>query len=169
MKLRDHFINELCARTRPDKDIDARIRLIVADVGYNVIEPFSERHPDKFFNVGIAEQTAVNMAAGMASTGARPFIYGIIPFMIYRAMDQIRMFMHIDKLPICLVGVGVGDYYKSAGPSHWGIQDEVVMRAFDNITTVTVSTEAGLLAAINDYLTGDRPYYIRLDQPKGRE
>ena len=84
--MRNKFIEKLVIEAEKDDSII----LIVGDLGFNVIEPFSEKFPDRFFNAGICEQSMASMAAGMASEGHKVFIYSIANFPTFRCAEQIR-------------------------------------------------------------------------------
>ena len=71
--MRNTFILELCKAAR----VNEKIVLIIADLGYNVVEPFQEEFPDRFFNLGISEQAIASAAAGLASQGLKVFVYSI--------------------------------------------------------------------------------------------
>lgn len=149
------FINKLIEQAK----LDDSIYLIIADVGYGLVEPFEQEFPDRFINVGIAEQNALGICAGLASGGKKPFLYGIAPFVTFRCLDQIRMFMKYMQLPITIVGNGAGQKYKTAGYSHWAIEDEAVIKAF-GIDVFTPSNEEELCLALDQ--SGKKPLYIRL-------
>ncbi|MDQ3815481.1 MAG: 1-deoxy-D-xylulose-5-phosphate synthase, partial [Armatimonadota bacterium] len=69
---------------------DSRIVLLTGDLGYMALEPFAEKHPDRFFNVGVAEQNMVGIATGLAEAGFLPFVYSIVPFATLRPCEFIR-------------------------------------------------------------------------------
>ena len=71
-------------------EYDPRILLLTGDLGYTIIEPFAEKHPDRFFNVGVAEQNMVGLATGLAEAGFIPFIYSIATFASLRPYEFIR-------------------------------------------------------------------------------
>jgi len=126
--VRKDFISELIKKA----DKDHRVVLISEDVGWGVLNPFWEKHPDKYIAAGIREQLAVNMAVGLALSGKKVFIYGIINFMLYRAFEQIRAYVDYLKLDIKLVGVGKDMTYKSLGHTHWATEDKKIMKCLDN-------------------------------------
>ena len=66
------------------------IYFLTADLGFNAFEPFREKYPEKFINIGVAENNMVWVAAGMALSGKKVFIYSIIPFLVFRSFEQIR-------------------------------------------------------------------------------
>lgn len=156
--MKKYWINKLVEQAR----IDPNIWLIISDVGYNLVEPFEKEFPDRFINVGIAEQNALGIAAGLSEGRKNVYYFGIIPFITYRCMDQIRMFMNHQKLPIKLIGTGIGTSYKSFGYSHWGIEDEDVMKCFKHIKTITPITKDELDFDIEFSFKNDSPMYIRL-------
>src|SRR5881394_3432858 len=117
-------------------DEDRRIALLTGDLGYMALEPFMERHPDRFFNVGVAEQNMVGVATGLAEAGFVPFVYSIAPFATLRQFEFIRNGPVAHNLPVRVVSVGGGLEYAHNGHSHFGIEDLGVMRTQPNITVV---------------------------------
>ena len=107
---------------------DPRILLLTGDLGYTVLEPFAERFPDRFFNVGVAEQNMVGLATGLAGAGFIPFVYSIVTFASLRAYEFIRNGPILHHLPVRIVGVGGGFEYGTAGATHHGLEDVGVMR-----------------------------------------
>src|SRR5205807_1062265 len=115
---------------------DPRIMLLTGDLGYLALEPFSERFPDRFFNVGVAEQNMVGLATGLAEAGFIPFVYSIVTFATLRAYEFIRNGPIGHGLPVRLVGIGGGMEYGTAGRSHHGLEDVGVMRLQPGIGVV---------------------------------
>lgn len=148
-------ITELAAR-------DERILLLTGDLGFMALEPFSNRFPQRFFNVGVAEQNMVGLATGLAEAGYLPFVYSIAPFVALRPYEFIRNGPILHQLPVRIVGIGGGFEYGSAGPSHFCLEDVGVMRAQPGITVITPAdshqTRTALIATYD--LSG--PVYYRL-------
>ena len=90
---------------------DERIVLLTGDLGFTVVEPFAERFPDRFFNVGVAEQNMVGVATGLAEAGFVPFVYSIATFATLRPYEFIRNGPVLHHLPVRVVGVGGGLEY----------------------------------------------------------
>src|SRR6266566_4068220 len=109
-------------------DEDPRILLLTADLGYMALEPFSERFPDRFLNVGVAEQNMVGLATGLAEAGFLPFVYSIVTFATLRPYEFIRNGPVMQQLPVRIVGVGGGLEYGNNGLSHYGLEDVALMR-----------------------------------------
>ena len=94
---------------------DERIVLLTGDLGFTVFEPFAERFPDRFFNVGVAEQNMVGVATGLAEAGFIPFVYSIATFATLRPYEFIRNGPVLHRLPVRIVGVGGGLEYGTNG------------------------------------------------------
>jgi transketolase len=145
-------------------DGDPRIVLLTADLGYMALEPFAQRHPGRFLNVGVAEQNMVGMAAGLAEAGYLPFVYSIVPFAVLRPYEFIRNGPVHQHLAVRIVGVGGGVGYGHDGVSHYGLEDLAVLRVQPGVTVVVppdAPQTASLLRA-----TWDRPgpVYYRLEK-----
>lgn len=115
---------------------DPRIVLLTADLGYTVLECFADRFPDRFVNVGVAEQNMVGVATGMAEAGFVSFVYSIVPFAVLRPYEFIRNGPILHKLPVRIIGVGGGFEYEYNGISHYGLEDVGVMRLQPGITVI---------------------------------
>src|SRR5205807_8481796 len=115
---------------------DPRIMLLTGDLGYLALEPFSERFPDRFFNVGVAEQNMVGLATGLAEAGFIPFVYSIVTFASLRPYEFIRNGPILHRLPVRIVGVGGGFEYGSAGTTHHALEDLGVMRTQPGLTVI---------------------------------
>jgi transketolase len=141
---------------------DERILLLTGDLGFMALEQFKERFPNRFFNVGVAEQNMVGLATGLAEAGFVPFVYSIVTFASLRPYEFIRNGPIMHQLPVRIVGIGGGFEYGTAGASHYGLEDVGVMRAQPGITIIAPAdyqqTRSALLATYN--LPG--PIYYRL-------
>jgi transketolase len=111
-------------------DENENIFVIVADIGYRVFDTFREKHPDRFINMGICEQSIVSVASGMALEGLEPWIYTITPFLIERPFEQIKLDINQQNVNVSLVGFAD---YPSLGPTHSEIDAKKMMKLFNNI------------------------------------
>lgn len=137
--------------------------VISADMSFaSGIERFRAKYPERHYEVGIAEQNLIGVAAGIASEGFTPYVTTYATFMATRAMDQVKMCLGYMKQNVKMVGVMAGLSAGILGPTHMGIEDISIMRAVPNITILspadTTETVKALLAAAD--LEG--PCYIRL-------
>ena len=111
-------------------DEDDKVIVIVADIGYRVFDEFREKHPDRFINMGICEQSIIGAASGMALEGLKPWVYTITPFLIERPFEQVKL--DIDQQNVNVNLVGFADY-PSLGPTHTELDAEKMMQLFNNI------------------------------------
>jgi len=115
---------------------EPRVLLLTADLGYSVVEPFAEALPDRFFNVGVAEQNLVGVATGLAEAGFVPFVYSIAAFASMRPYEFIRNGPIAHRLPVRVIGVGGGFDYGTAGFTHHALEDVGILRVDPGITVV---------------------------------
>lgn len=141
---------------------DDRVWLLTGDLGFSVLEPFAMRFPDRFANIGIAEQNMTGVAAGLAFEGKIVFTYSIANFPVIRCLEQIRNDVCYHNLNVKIVAVGGGIAYGAAGYTHHAIEDIAIMRAMPNMTVIAPGdpVESGLATrAIKEF---DGPVYLRL-------
>jgi transketolase len=131
--VRKAFVESLILAARNDP----RIVLLTADLGYAALEPFRDEFPNRFFNVGVAEQNMIALATGMAEAGYVPFCYSIVCFAVLRPYEFIRNGPIVHQLPVRIVGMGGGMDYSTNGVSHYGIEDVGVMRVQPQIAIYT--------------------------------
>lgn len=141
--------------------LDKSIVLITGDLGYGLWDQIRMDYPDRFFNVGSAEQFMLGMSVGMALDGKKPIVYSITPFLLYRPFEFIRNYLNNEKIPVKLVGGGRGKDYGSLGFSHWAEDDERIMSCFDNVEKYTPS-ELNLEEVFESFLNSNNPCYINL-------
>lgn len=141
---------------------DPRIILLTGDLGFMALEPFAERFPERFFNVGVAEQNMVGMATGLAEAGFMPFIYSINPFAVLRPYEFIRNGPIYHQLQVRIVGMGGGLEYSHQGITHYGLEDIGVMRIQPGLITIAPADAAQASTAIRATLNLPGPVYYRL-------
>lgn len=113
-------------------DKDENIYVIAGDIGYRIFDEFRGKHPDRFINMGICEQSIISVSAGMALEGLKPWVYTITPFLIERPFEQIKL--DIDQQNVNVKLVGFADY-PTLGPTHTEVNGEKLMQLFSNITS----------------------------------
>jgi transketolase len=141
---------------------DPRVLLLTGDLGFMVFEPFAERFPDRFINMGVAEQNMLGVAAGLAEGGFIPFTYSIVTFSVLRPYEFIRNGAILQRLPVRVVSVGGGFEYGGAGPTHHGLEDVAIMRAQPGIMTVAPADAMQARSAILALWDAPTPLYLRL-------
>jgi transketolase len=143
-------------------DQDRRIALLTGDLGYMALEPFMERHADRFFNIGVAEQNMVGIATGLAEAGFVPFVYSIVTFATLRPYEFIRNGPVWHRLPVRIVGVGGGFEYGAQGLSHHGLEDVGVMRVQPGMTIVAPADHQQMATALRATWDAPGPVYYRI-------
>jgi len=141
---------------------DSRIVLLSGDIGNKMFDTFKKNHPERFLNCGIAEANMMGVAAGMALSGLRPFIYTITPFTITRCYEQIRVDACYHNVPVTIIGTGSGFAYAELGPTHHSCEDLALMRVLPNMIVLAPADEVELRQSMQAALKQDRPVYIRI-------
>lgn len=142
-------------------DADDRVVLLTADLGFMVLEPFAQRHADRFFNVGVAEANMLSMAAGLADQGFIPYCYSIATFASMRGYEQLRNGAVYHTLPVRIIGVGGGFAYGPGGRTHHALEDIAIMRAQPGLTVIAPADDDQLETAVRETATLPGPVYIR--------
>ena len=117
------LINELANK-------DNKIVLLVGDIGYGIFDDFRKNHPNRFYNLGICEQSLIGTASGMSLEGLKPWVYTITPFLIERPFEQVKLDIDQQKANVKLVGFAD---YPNLGPTHSELDAEKLMNLFNNI------------------------------------
>jgi len=141
---------------------DPRIVLLTGDLGYAALDPFIDRFPERFFNVGVAEQNMVGLATGLAESGHLPFVYSIATFASMRAYEFIRNGPVLHRLPVRILGVGGGFEYGPAGPTHHGLEDIGLMRLQPGLTLIAPADHQQARTALLASWDLPGPVYYRL-------
>lgn len=136
--------------------------VLSADLGYSVFDNFKEEYPDKFFNAGIAENTMVGVAAGLAMTGKKVYVYSIASFIAEKCFEQIREDICYPGLPVILMGTGAGFAYGEAGVTHWANEDIGCLRTIPGLTILSPGDPVELDMLLDQSMTYKSPIYFRL-------
>jgi transketolase len=115
--------NEFLAGLSDLADRDPRVMLLTADLGFGAVEVFADRHPDRFINLGVAEQAMIGIATGLAEGGFVPYCYSIASFAVARSFEFLRNGPIAHQLPVRLVGIGPGMDYSFDGLTHFALED----------------------------------------------
>ncbi len=114
---------------------DPRICIVVADISpAGPMEKFRQEFPERFINVGVAEQTMIGICAGLALKGMKPFAYTIATFALYRPYEIIRDDLGYQNLPVTVVGIGGGVIYSTLGGTHYAQEDIAIAGSIPNMT-----------------------------------
>lgn len=143
-------------------DADPRINLVVGDLGFGVVEPFAKRFPDRFLNVGVAEQNMTGVAVGMALCGKVVFTYSIANFPTLRCLEQIRNDACYHNANVKVVAVGGGLAYGALGMTHHATEDLAIMRSLPGMAVVAPGDPREAEAATRAIASHPGPCYLRL-------
>lgn len=138
--------------------------VLTADTG-GFLGNYKKTYRDRFVDVGIAEQTMMGTAAGLALDGNICFVTGMIPFMTMRACEQVRTAICYQNLPVRLIGVG-GGLTSGGGSTHNAMEDIAIMRSLVNMTVISVADPNVIPDLLEDSMTYPGPMFIRLPQGK---
>lgn len=141
---------------------DESIFLLVADMGLGLVEIVQKTFPNRFINVGIAEQNMIGMAAGLTNVGFRPFCYTISNFLVQRCFEQIRNDVCLHRYPITLVGNSTGFDNGLLGPTHQSIDDIGCIKDLPNLNIYSPSSLHAINKVFEDVIKNRQPAYVRM-------
>jgi transketolase len=158
--LRMAFVKKLTELAEKNKDII----LLNDDTGFSLFEDFKKKFPDQYINCGIIEQTYMGIAAGLAKSGKKPYVYGIIPFAIMRCYEQLRDDVCYHNANVKIIAVGGFQYYKFLGFTHniERNEDIKILKHLPNIKIYTPKTPKEVKKVIEKEYKRKGPAYIRL-------
>ena len=160
--MRDAFFEKLVEAAR----LDERIIVLSADHGAFALKKFEDEMPDRYINIGIAEQNMVGVAAGLAASGKIVFIYGISPFVSLRVLEQLTIDVAAMQLPVNVISVGAGFTYSTDGPTHQGLQDISAVATIPGMTILNSSDPVNTRAFVEMAISSEKPHYIRIEKEK---
>jgi len=144
---------ELCAE-------DPRVVVMTAE-NRAAIRGLPAKLGARFIDVGIAEQTMIGAAAGLALRGRRPVVHALAAFLTLRAYEFIRTDVGVARLPVKLIGGVPGFLSDGNGPTHQSIEDVAIMRQIPGMRVICPADEAELIAALPAIVDDPQPCYVR--------
>lgn len=156
---RKSFTNTLLDLARKDKNIIA----VTSDASGSVtLNDFVKELPKQFVEVGIAEQNAVGIAAGLASTGKNVFVCGPACFYVARSLEQVKVDMAYSNMPVKILGVSGGVSYGALGSTHHSLHDIAVLRTFPGMQVILPSDVRQTKKIVEQLVNYDHPVYVRV-------
>ncbi|WP_069267667.1 transketolase family protein [Paraburkholderia nodosa] len=156
--MRDAFSNALVTAAKQDPTV----LLLTGDHGYALFDAFRHACPDQYLNCGIAEQNMVGVAAGLAKAGFRPIVYGLAAFVPIRVLEQIKIDVCYENLPVTFIGDGAGVVYAQLGTSHQSTEDIAALRAVSQISIYSPGDRFELTACAERIMRNPGPAYLRI-------
>ncbi len=141
---------------------DERVVVLTGDHGYALFDEFRKRCAGQYINAGIAEQNMVGVAAGLAKAGLRPIVYGLSAFVPVRVLEQIKIDICYEELPVILVGDGAGLVYSTLGTSHQSFEDIACLRAVPHIDILSPCDGPEMVACMAAARERTGPTYLRM-------
>lgn len=142
---------------------DRKIWLLSVDLGYKVFDKHFEQFSDRCINTGAAEQTALDIAVGLALEGQKPFIYTITPFFL-RGFETIRTYINHENIPVRLIGSGRDRDYSHDGISHWAEDFGKIIATQENIKTYWPQDKDQVPGMVSELANLDRPAFLSLSR-----
>jgi transketolase len=144
---------------------DDKIVLIIPDVGFNYIDEFENKFPGRFFNLGVTEQSAMIIAAGMALSGMKPYVYSMANFVVFRPYEMVRNAVCMHKANVKIIGVKGSEKYKFLGFSHNVITEDEDLKALKNFSdfeAFATDNPDEVRKIILETYKKEKPCYIRI-------
>ncbi len=139
------------------------VYIVVADISpAGSMAQFRQEFPDRFVNVGVAEQSMIGICAGLALRGCKAFAYTISTFAIYRPFEQVRVDLCYQNLPVTVVGIGGGVSYSTLGGTHHAQEDIAVIGSIPNMSILAPCDPQETEAATWACAAHNGPVYLRL-------
>ena len=158
--MRNAFAEQLYLNAKKNK----KINIVAADISpAGSMEKLRNEYPDRFINVGVAEQVMIGVCAGLAMRGKRPFAYTIATFSLYRPFEMIRDDLCYQNLDVTIVGMGAGTIYSNLGGTHLTQEDISIAKSLPNMKIICPCDPLELREAV-DYCSSKSkgPTYLRI-------
>jgi transketolase len=138
------------------------IFVITADLGFGVLDEISWNFPERFYNVGAAEQLMIGVGIGLAEEGKIPICYSMSSFLLYRPFEFLRNYVNHEKIPVKLIGSGRDYDYSHDGMSHWAADADQVLAALPNIKIYKPTSIDELVDIFPEFLYSKDPAFLSL-------
>lgn len=150
------------AALHDEMEKDERVWCLTGDLGWGMLDKIRDDFPDRFRNVGASEQTLIGAGVGLALSGKIPFVYSITTFLIYRAFEWHRNFLHHENIPVLLVGSGLDDDYKHDGISHQPFEVREVLGTLPNIVQFYPKQKEVIPDLVKMMISANKPSFLCL-------
>jgi len=151
-----YFVGSLYEEMKKNKNI----WLVTVDLGYGMFDKIKEEFPDRYVNVGAAEQVAIGIAIGLAQEGKIPFVYTITSFFL-RAAETISLYLHNEQTNVKLVGSGRDDDYGEDGVSHFAFNVQAFLKLLD-IRKFNPNNKEEVPVMLKEMIKTNKPCFLSL-------
>ena len=158
--MRDEFLSLLFDYAKENSNVI----VLTGDLGYGALDRFFHDLPDQIINLGIAEQSMISIASGLAQEGKKVFVYSITNFVSLRVVEQIRNDLCYHNLDVTILAIGTGLAYGQLGFTHHATEDIAVIRSLPNIMIFTPSDPIETKFTFDEVIENIGPKYVKLDK-----
>jgi len=142
--------------------ITPNVITLTADLGFGLLDHIRKSFPDRFYNVGAAEQLMLGAAIGLANSNKIPVCYSMSSFILYRPFELLRTYVNYENIPVKLIGSGRDKDYSHDGMSHWAHDDDAVLKSLPNIKIYKPNSLHELELCWKEFLFSTNPCYLNL-------
>ena len=143
---------------------DERFTILIGDISHFLLREFQANYPDRFYNMGVAEQSMIGIAAGMAMNGMIPVVHTIAPFITERCLEQIKDDLCYQKLGVNLVTIGAAFDYAALGSTHHCYDDFAILLAQPEMQVISLGASHEFDALFKETYSNGSPTYFRLSE-----
>lgn len=149
-------------------ETDEKVVVVLGDISMFQFKAFAEKHSNRFFNMGICENSLISITAGLSSQGLRPFVHTIAPFLVDRCVEQIKLDMCYNEFGGTIVTTGATFDYAWDGATHHTYMDLAILRMLPKMGVCQPGSKKEVDSLIRARYAGAEPTYVRLsDNPHG--
>jgi len=156
--MRNTFAEAICEISFANKNLF----LLYGDIGNKLFDKFKQQNPKNFANAGVAEASMVGIASGLTRSGFIPIVYTINSFLSLKAIEQIKLDICYQNLPVILVGTGSALSYAELGTTHHSLEDFAILSCIPNLQVIAPSDPIELRACLSWAIQSRKPTYIRI-------
>lgn len=141
---------------------DKNLIVLIGDISHFILQPYAQKCPERFYNIGICEPTMVSMAAGLAKIGFYPVVHTISPFIVERSFEQIKDDFGYQKLGVNLITVGSAFDYSDLGCTHHCYDDFALLKTIENMQIFYPATPQEFYFLFKQTYNNGLPKYFRI-------
>ncbi|TSC82487.1 MAG: transketolase [Parcubacteria group bacterium Gr01-1014_20] len=150
------------AKTLLELGKDDKLVVLIGDISHFLLKDFEESHRTRFYNMGVAEQSMMSMASGLALGGLFPVVHSITPFVTERCFEQVKDDLCYQDVGVNIVSVGSAFDYASLGCTHHSYDDIAILRSLPNMQIVYPAAPHELDTLFRETYSNGHPTYFRL-------
>jgi len=141
---------------------DSKSCVLIGDISHHLLKEYEEKYPNRFYNLGICEQTLVGLSSGMAIEGLRPIVHTIAPFCVERAYEQIKIDLCYQKTDVTIISVGSSFDYAHLGCTHHCYEDVSILRSLPNMQVFVPGNSHEFDSLLQNTWSNGFPKYFKL-------